>query len=217
MKPAILTEESFRQGLKDLNASDTGLARVLSRWGEPPFWIHPVGFPGLVIAILSQQVSLESANAAFTKLEASLASITPDAFLSLDDRTLKGIGFSRQKASYVRDLAVGITTGQVDLQGLDDSPDHQVRENLIRIRGIGPWTADCYLLFSLRRADVWPPDDLALIRSVWDLYEMDGKPDGQEVDRIAGRWRPWRAVAARILWHYYLCERGRASRDQDAG
>lgn len=183
----------------------------MSKWGNPPFWTHPRGFPGIVIAILGQQVSIESANAAYSKLEAATGKVTPESVLSLDDAALKTAGFSRQKASYVRGVAQGIVDGEVDLRELESVDDEEARERLVRIRGIGAWTADTYLLFALRRQDAWPMGDLALAKAIEEVRELSKMPNTEEMDGIAQEWRPWRAVAARILWHHYLCERGRTA------
>jgi len=188
---------------------DPDLAQAVSRWGKPPFWTHAPGFPGIVLAILSQQVSLESAQAAYTKLENAIGSINPEEFLSLDDCALRAIGFSRQKASYVRGLAQEISASEFDLDDLEAMDNELARKRLIEVRGIGPWTADTYLLFALRRSDAWPSGDLALEKAIQELKGLATIPGSEDADRIAEQWRPWRAVAARILWHHYLCERGR--------
>lgn len=207
--PKILTEETYYQGIFELIIQDPDLADVVSNWGNPPFWTHASGFPGIVIAILGQQVSLESAKTVLTKLENAIGSVNPEAFLSLEDDLLRAIGFSRQKASYVRGLAYGIIAGDIDLAALDSMDDDSVRKNLMELRGIGAWTADTYLLFSLRRPDAWPSGDLALAKATQELKGLETIPDSERVDRIADHWKPWRAVAARILWHHYLCKRGR--------
>lgn len=207
-----LTHETYARGISELASRDSDLAGAVSRWGNPPFWTHAPSFPGMVIAILAQQVSLESARAAFTKLEKSIGSVTPEGFLSLDDATLRAIGFSRQKASYVRGVAHGIMAGQVDLGDLESMDNDEARRSLIGLRGIGAWTADAYLLFSLRRQDAWPSGDLALAKAIQELRGLSTTPSSDEADRIADHWRPLRAVAARILWHHYLCERGRRPR-----
>ena len=205
-----LTDKTYQRCISDLTMSESDLAEAVSRWGNPPFWVHTSGFPGMVIAILSQQVSLESAQATFTKLENVIGSINPENFLSLDDNTLRKIGFSRQKASYVRGVAHENMVGDFDLEDLQAMDNNQARKRLMEVRGIGAWTADTYLLFSLRRSDAWPSGDIALAKAIQELRRLDTIPSYEEVDRIADRWRPWRAVAARILWHFYLSERGRA-------
>ena len=148
LNPTTLTDETYLRGISELGMQEANLASVVSRWGNPPFWTHSPGFPGVVIAILAQQVSLESARAAFTKLENAIGSFNPEEFLSLDDNTLRVIGFSRQKASYVRGVAHGIMAGEIDLEALESMDNGDARKILMELRGIGAWTADTYLLFS---------------------------------------------------------------------
>ena len=207
----FLTKRTYHAGILELSALDNDLAWVVSRWGYPPFWIHPPGFSGIVLSILSQQVSLESAQATFFKLENSIGLVKPEEFLSLDDDKLLAIGFSRQKASYVRGIAQEIIAEELDLVDLEYMDNDQARTRLMELRGIGPWTADTYLLFALRRSDAWPSGDLALEKAVQEVRGLTTILGTKEVDRIANKWKPWRAVAARILWHYYLNVRGRYS------
>ncbi|MCK5054388.1 MAG: DNA-3-methyladenine glycosylase 2 family protein [Anaerolineales bacterium] len=205
----ILTEKTYSQGISELITHHSDLAEAVLRWGHPPFWTHTPGFQGLVLAILSQQVSLESAQATFTKLGMRIDPINPDKFLSLNEHALREIGFSHQKASYIRGIANGIRAGDLNLDDLESLKDDQVRNRLVKVRGIGAWTADTYLLFSLSRSDAWPSGDLALAKAIQELRGLISTPDWDEVDKIAEDWKPWRAVAARILWHHYLNERGR--------
>ena len=205
-----LTAKTFQRGIAELTKRDADLAKAVARWGNPPLWVHPPGFAGIVIAILSQQVSLESAQATFAKLEKTIGSINPENFLALNDSRLRKIGFSRQKASYVQGVAHDLTVGAFDIDALASMDNPQARKRLIEVRGIGAWTADTYLLFALRRSDAWPTGDLALVRAVRELKAMPAMPSFKDADSIAEQWRPWRAVAARILWHYYLRQRGRA-------
>ncbi len=206
-----MSDKTYNRGMSELGLQDSELADVVSRWGDPPFCTHAPGLSGIVIAILAQQVSMESAKAAFAKLEDAIGSVTPDAFLLLNDETLRAIGFSRQKASYVRGVAHGIMCGELELEALEHMNDDDARKILTRERGVGAWTADVYLLFSLRRPDAWPSGDLALAKAIQELRGLATIPGSEAVDVIADRWRPWRAVAARILWHHYLCERGRSA------
>jgi DNA-3-methyladenine glycosylase II len=204
-----LTDTTYQRGISELTKHDPDLAAVVSRWGNPPFWQHPPGFTGIVMAILAQQVSLESAKATLTKLENAIGNITPATFQSLNGSKLRELGFSRQKASYIHGVAQDITAGKLDLDALESLEDDPARKILLEIKGIGNWTADTYLLFALCRADVWPSGDLALAKAVHELRGLARIPEFKEVDSVAENWRPWRAVAARILWHHYLCERGR--------
>jgi DNA-3-methyladenine glycosylase II len=207
--PVELDPETYRRAISELASRDADLARVLSTWGEPPFWTHSRGFPGIVISILAQQVSLESAEAAFAKLERVVSSVSPEQFLTLDDHMLRGVGFSRQKASYVRGIAHGILTGDIDLRALEALDDDRARRSLMGLKGIGSWTADAYLLFALRRADTWPSGDLALLKAIQELKRLPATLAPDEANAMADHWRPWRGVAARMLWYHYLCLRGR--------
>jgi DNA-3-methyladenine glycosylase II len=176
----------------------------LAEFGTPPEWFRAPGFPTLIHIILEQQISLASANAAFTRLLALASPLTPESFLSLDDDELKRAGFSRQKTAYGRHLARSITSGELDLEALSELDDRAVKTELLRVKGIGAWTADIYLLRALRRPDAWPAGDLALLIAVQELKRLAARPTPVELEAIAERWRPHRAVAARLLWHYYL-------------
>ena len=208
---APLTAETYVRAVDRLVADDPVLADVAERWGPPPFWRHPEGFAGLVHGILAQQVSLESAAAAYARLEGALGRVEAELFLALDDAQLRAVGFSRPKAAYARGLADALATGALDLTALADEPDDEVRRALLAVRGIGPWTADVYLLFALRRPDAWPTGDLALAIAVQDLWNQPTRPGWGALDAFAERWRPHRAVAARFLWHDYLSRRGRGT------
>ncbi|MDJ0954435.1 MAG: DNA-3-methyladenine glycosylase 2 family protein [Acidimicrobiia bacterium] len=191
-------------------AADPRLRRLYESNGAPPLWEREGGFATLVKIVLEQQVSLDSAAAAFRNLEAALGTVAPERFLTLDDAELKRIGFSRQKAGYCRGLAAGIIDGSVDLAALDGMDDAAARAALTAIRGIGPWTADVYLLFALRRPDVWPMGDRALVVSMAENLPLDEVPGYDEAAEIALAWGPWRSVAARMLWQAYLAARGRS-------
>ncbi len=186
---------------------DRHLKLVVSKLGPPPLWEREEGFKTLIYIILEQQVSLASAKAAYDKLLKKIGSITSVNFLKLSDVELKLIGFSRQKTSYGRNLADAIITERLNLTGLSDLDDAQAKEQLMNIKGIGPWTADIYLLMALGRPDIWPNGDIALASAVQKLKRIAFRPSFEELNRMSLKWKPWRAVAARILWHYYLSER----------
>jgi DNA-3-methyladenine glycosylase II len=166
-------------------------------------WSRAPTFATLVHLILEQQVSLASAQAAFDRLGAALGPITPSAMLRLDDVQMRAIGFSRQKAGYARDLATALLDG-FSLDALPSLSDNDVRAALIQHRGIGRWTADIYLTMCLLRPDVWPRGDLALATAAVEIGVAIDRPSDVELEAIAQRWSPRRAVAARILWHHYL-------------
>lgn len=194
----------FHQALNILKNRDTDLGKVLSRLGPPPLWKRDPGFLTLVQIILEQQVSLSSARAAFNRLLQAVPVLTPKEFLKLDLKTLKQIGFSRQKAYYCRLLAESIISGSLNLEGLKKMDDDQARIELIKIKGIGRWTADIYLLMALRRPDIWPIGDLALTAAVQQVKGLKARPSLHELEDLSRAWEPWRAVAARIFWHHYL-------------
>jgi DNA-3-methyladenine glycosylase II len=205
-----LTRRTLLSAVEGLTNADPALAASVERFGPPPLWAREPTYATLVHLILEQQVSLASAQAAFDRLEVALASgVEPRAFLELSDAELRAIGFSRQKAGYARDLAAALADG-FDLQGLADLPDEEVRSSLMRLRGIGRWTADIYLIMCLRRPDVWPHGDQALATAALELLELPTRPTFDSLELRARSWRPHRATAARILWHHYLCLRGRA-------
>jgi len=206
-QPTSLTITTLALGVAFLSDVDQDLARINAELGPPPMWARKPGFPTLVHIILEQQVSLASAKAALIKLKEATLAVTPEKFLELSDRELKKIGFSRQKTSYCRELALSILNNEIDLDALDSMDDPSARSMLMKVKGIGPWTADIYLLMALLRPDIWPLSDLALASAIRELKALSSRPDPEELDRIASPWRPWRAVAARLLWHYYLSKR----------
>jgi len=203
-----LTVRTLRRAARKLGAADPQLGVSVERYGPPPLWSRDPSYATLVHLILEQQVSLASAQAAFDRLRAALdGSVEPDPLLRLTDEELRAIGFSRQKAGYARTLANAMLDG-FDLGALAAMPDDEVRHALIAMPGIGPWTADIYLTMCLLRPDVWPHGDLALATSARDLLDLDERPTFADLGQIAERWHPYRAVAARILWHDYLRRRG---------
>lgn len=202
-----LNEETFQLGLRFLARRDPDLKRVIQEFGPPPMWTRKAGFPTLIHLILEQQVSLASARAAMNRLLATASPLTPERFLELDDATLRMIGFSRQKAAYGRYLARAIVDGQLDLRALHRLEDAAVRAELIKLKGIGMWTADTYLLMALRRPDAFPSGDLALQVAVQKIKRLKSRPTPERLDEIGLAWQPWRAIATRICWHYYLSGR----------
>lgn len=179
---------------------------MLTKWGPPPLWAREPGFPSLIHLILEQQVSLASARAAMNRLVCAIGPPTPEAVLELDDEALLRIGFSRQKRAYARDLAWRVRDGALDVAGLSELDDDEVRRRLTEVKGIGAWTADIYLLMALGRPDLWPVGDRALVVAARELRGLSADPTPDEMEEIGEAWRPWRSVAARVLWHLYLSE-----------
>jgi DNA-3-methyladenine glycosylase II len=202
-----LTVRTLRSAARRIAEGDPALGASYDRFGPPPLWAREPTFATLVHLILEQQVSLASAQAAFDRLAGALGAVEPAPFLSLDDGELRAIGFSRQKAGYARDLAIALTNG-FDLAALQDLPDDDVSDQLTALRGIGRWTADVYLTMCLLRPDVWPHGDQALATASMEVFGSRQRPTFTQLAETAERWRPFRAVAARMLWHHYLRVRG---------
>ncbi len=199
-----LTPLSLSRATRALARRDPDLARVIALHGVPPLWAREPGFPTLILIILEQQVSLASARAAFNRLTDACGTVTPAAVLQFDDATLKQIGFSRQKAGYARGLAQRILDGTFDPDALERMSDARARAALIDLKGVGAWTADIYLLMALRRPDVWPHGDLALVKAAGRVKGLAPRPTPEIWEALAEPWRPYRSVAARVLWTEYL-------------
>ena len=199
-----LNLSSLRAATRELAERDPDLRASLRRLGPPPLWDREPGFPTLVQIILEQQVSLASAKAAFEKLHLVLSPLEPAPFLELDDAALRTIGFSGQKGRFCRQLSRAVLNRSLDLGALRTMSDDLVRRELTAVSGIGRWTADIYLLMALGRPDVWPRGDLALVKAVRDLKGLKGLPSADEFEALGEAWRPWRSVAARLLWNHYL-------------
>ncbi len=202
-----LDDAELARGIRILTRRDPDLAAIVRQYGPPPMWGRRPGFATLIHIILEQQVSLASARAAFRRLKAELGSVTPERLLTFNDAELKRIGFSRQKTVYARHLATAIIERRFNPSALGRLHDEGVRESLIELKGIGHWTADIYLLMCLRRPDIWPSGDLALAVAAQKVKRLAERPKPDDLLALAEGWRPWRAVAARILWHAYLSER----------
>lgn len=193
-----------------LVARDPALARAVDAHGPPPDWSRPPGFATLVLQVLEQQVSLGAAAAHYAGLQqAAGGKVTPQTVLALDDAQLRAAGVSRQKARYVRALATAIDRGDLDLDAVSAADDATARAMLMRVPGIGAWTADVHLLFVLRRPDLFPVGDRALQVGVGELLDLPAVPRPDALARIAAEWSPHRSAAARIVWHAYLSRRGR--------
>ena len=198
-----LTEHTLAEGLSVLAAVDPDVARVLDEAGPPSLRRNQAGFEALLRAIVSQQISKAAAATVWARLEKATGGIAPDALLMLDEEALRGAGLSRQKVAYARGLAEAVVTGGIDLDGLSGRPDEDIVEELVRLKGIGRWSAEIYLLFALGRPDAFPADDLALMIGAQRLKRLDTRPNRTGLTEIAEAWRPWRSPAALLLWHYY--------------
>lgn len=203
-----LTAARLREGVAALSVADKDLATVVARFGAPPLWSRRPGYATLVQIILEQQVSLTSAQATYNRLLQKFVEITPDRFAHLTEPQVRGAGITHQKAGYCLGIARQIADGTLDLRRIARSDDPTAHQQLVNIRGIGPWTAGIYLLMALGRPNIWPDGDLALASAAQQIKHLRQRPDIPQLRRLAQRWVPWRAVAARILWHHYLSTRG---------
>lgn len=204
-----LDETGFRNAVTLLAGLDPAFAAAVAAHGVPPFWHRPPGFATLSLFIVEQQVSLASAKAVFERVFDLLGSFTPDRILAVTPDDLGRAGLTRQKQRYLINLSQLVVDGTFDIEALAHLDDDAARANLVGLLGVGPWTADVYLLSALRRPDLWPIGDRALQVGVGELLGLGAPPTGQTLDEIGERWRPHRSTAARLVWHRYLEVRGR--------
>lgn len=201
--PSLFVDGLFTRALTELAALDPRLGALIARHGAPPTWQRPPGFATLARLVFEQSVSLAAAAAVWNRMTAVVGEATPAALAALEIEALTGFGLSRAKAVCVRGLAEGALDGSLDLDGVASAPDAAARAHLVARRGIGPWTADVYLMMALGRPDVWPGGDVAL-REMVARFDGTERPSVREMEARGERWRPWRAMAARVLWASYL-------------
>ncbi len=170
-------------------------------------WARKPGFRTLIQIILEQQVSLASARAMFRRLTGDIVPFTPKRFVDTGVAGLRSLGVTRQKAAYCVDVAEAVQDGRIDLQAVAKMDDAGAATALTRLKGVGPWTADIYLLMALRRPDVWPSGDIALVQAVTSVKRLRDGSATDQIAKVADSWRPLRSVAARMMWQHYLAER----------
>lgn len=212
--PKQLSKKSLRNACVSLARDHDEFARSYEMYGVPPMWDREPGFATLLHIILEQQVSLASAKVCFDKLAAYVGNVSPENVRLLSDAELRTVGFSRQKTLYARHLAEALLERRLDLDGLQKLPDDAVKAELIKLKGIGEWTSDIYLLMALLRPDVMPKGDIAL-HSAYHKLTGEPRPTSDEFVAMAIKWAPYRSVAARLLWHFYLCERAKNAKARD--
>jgi DNA-3-methyladenine glycosylase II len=211
-----LNNRTLAIAARELAARDETLGAIFHVHGNPPLWRRTQGFPTLVHIILEQQVSLRSGKAMFDRLEAKIQPFAPEKFLHCGEDYLRKLGVTRQKAAYLIHLANLLSSGELNLGKLSRMTDHDARQALMNVKGIGSWSADVYLLMAMCRADIWPAGDLALAVAAKELFELAERPTPAELEVLAENWRPHRAVAARMLWQYYLAKRAKNKKDNGA-
>jgi DNA-3-methyladenine glycosylase II len=202
----LLKNEIMQEAIQYLSGKDTIFNHIIEKYGLPILPKRPQGFETLVLLILEQQVSIDSAKATFLKLKAKHTNFNPESLLTFSDEEFRNIGVSRQKTSYIKALSLSITNNQIDLESLATKSAEQVRGELIKIKGIGNWTIDIYLMFSLQAPDIIPLGDIAVINTIKELLDIHDK---QEMENYVSKWSPHKSVATYLLWHYYLRKRNR--------
>ena len=204
MAREALTEDTLARAAQTLASRDPDLALILQRLGPPPLWARSPGFPTLVKIILEQQVSLASASSLFSKLKKHTVPFRPTRVIELGESHLKSLGLTRQKTAYCLHLAECLRDRRLRLARLPYMADDEVKAALMEVKGIGAWSADVYLLMVLRRPDVWPAGDLALATAAFKVKRLKQRPTPEALTKLAEPWRPFRSVAARMLWQHYL-------------
>ena len=199
--------DNFKKLCDQLAKRDVDLKRIILEHGHPNMWVRPNNFQTLILTILEQQVSLAAAYAAFNRLRARIGLVTPEKLAALTDDELRACYFTRQKIVYARELTEAVLSKRIRLRALHHQPDEIVREQLIQLKGIGHWTIDVYLMHALRRTDLFPLGDIALVNSMKRNKGLSDDISKEEMLRIAEDWRPNRTIAAMILWHDYMNRR----------
>jgi DNA-3-methyladenine glycosylase II len=203
-----LSAETLHAALAELALIEPAFARGIERIGLPAPRISERGYATLLRTIVGQQVSVASARAVYTRLEAALGDVADPARLAAaTDETLRAAGLSRQKSGYARSLAALVTSGELDLARLPEDDEAAIAE-LVRIKGIGRWSAEIYLLFAEGRPDIWPAGDLAVQIETGRLLGLDARPSEKQTRALAEAWRPHRGAAAIFTWHHYNSDMG---------
>ncbi|MGN6400554.1 MAG: DNA-3-methyladenine glycosylase family protein [Flavisolibacter sp.] len=203
MKIETFTEQNLQLLYDKIARKDKDLQEVIREYGYPPLWTRPNSFETLVLTILEQQVSLASAYAAYKKVREKLVNITPKKLLSLSNEELRNCYFSRQKIMYTRELAKAILSRQIRLKAFENCDDAIVRTELKKLKGIGDWTVDIYLIHALQRTDIFPVGDLALVNAVKMLKQLPSITK-EELLEHSEQWKPYRSIATMLFWHYYI-------------
>ena len=202
MVHVVLDAANLKKAMRHLAKVDPDFARAIKEVGHPELRIVPSGFGGLMRSIVGQQVSVHAARSIWLRLEAAAPSMEPVDFLKLGDAELRAVGLSNAKMKYGRALAADIVEGRIDFATLAELDDAAAIAMLTQAKGIGPWTAEIYLMFAHGRPDIMPGLDLGLVIAAQHLKKLRKRPDAKRLLKIAEAWRPWRSAAALLLWHY---------------
>jgi DNA-3-methyladenine glycosylase II len=207
--PHIHTEADLDAGLAALGAIDPRFVAIIAQTGRPPLRRRAHGYAGLAAIIVSQQLSTASAGAIWGRLIAAIDPFEPAAILRARPARLARLGLSGAKIRALKAIARAIAKGEIDLAKLVDVPADTAHAALTVLHGVGPWTADIYLLACLGHADAWPAGDLALQEAARLAFDLPARPTTKEMAPLGDQWRPWRSIAARVLWSYYRLRKGR--------
>lgn len=209
MATLLETDAALKRGLSELALADPVMAKLAANGVTPQLRRRPPGFEGLAWIVVGQQVSTASATAIWNRLRQILEPPTPDVFLRLSDEELRKAGLSAGKVRTLRAVATEIIEGRLPLDDLRNHAAEEAHALLTRVKGIGPWTADVYLLFCLGHPDAFPSGDLAVQEAARLAYGLEQRPDAKALTALAEAWRPWRGVAAKMLWAYYRAVKSR--------
>ena len=196
----------MEEAIAYLYNKDNIFKQISQQFGIPIQPKRPQGFETLVLLILEQQVSIDSAKATFIKLKTAIPDFSVENVFAFSDENFRSCGVSRQKTKYIKALAEAILSKELDLESLAFKDVEVVRQELIKIKGIGNWTIDIYLMFCLESLDIIPLGDIAVVNTMKELLDIHTK---EEMEIYAQKWKPYRSVATYFLWHYYLEKRGR--------
>ncbi|HKX85730.1 MAG TPA: hypothetical protein VJL37_03595 [Flavobacterium sp.] len=197
----------MQKAFQYLAEKDTIFRQIIDTYGLPEIIpSRPEGFETLVLLILEQQVSIDSAKATFLRMRDGVSVIEPMTLVHLTEEEFRAFGVSRQKAKYIKCLAEAVLEKTIDLASLSSKTSDEVRAELIQLKGIGNWTIDVYLMFCLKKEDVLPLGDVALVNTIKELLDIHDKT---EMDVYAAQWSPYKTYASFLLWHHYLQKRGR--------
>ena len=204
----------MRVAVDALVVADPRLTPIEQQAGPLPWRTRPEGFASLLHIVVGQVISSQAAAAIWGRLSALPDALTPAGLLSLPDVALRGAGLSGFKAAHARALAQACADGRLDVPGLARLADAEALAAITAIRGLGPWTAEVYLLFALQRPDVFPAGDVAVAGAAQRLFGLPVRPNPRALRQLAEPWAPYRAIAARLLWHHWRHVTGRPSTDE---
>lgn len=203
----IETMADIEEGVRALKRACPVMRKVAAITGQPPLRRNVAGFEGLARIVVGQQLSIASADAIWRRTQATVSPFEPAVLLGLEPAQLAAAGLSSAKIRTLRALSEALVADRFDPAGFAHLPDAAIHDHLVGVTGIGPWTADIFIMFCLGRADAWAAGDLALQIAAGHAFELAARPSARELAGLAERWRPWRGVAARLLWSYYAAIR----------